>query len=293
MTTVSSTPNLPALLSAGKPAGRGETQEAMKKYLQLAKVTFQEYLVYRLNFVLWRFRSFVFFLSLFFFWLSVYGDQTEFLGYQKSQIMAYIVGIAFLRSIVLASRSTDLAGQIRSGELTKLIIWPIKTIWYWFSRDLVDKSLNLFFTIFEVVLILKLFKFPFFLPQNLNSYFYFLILVIIAFFLYFFISFSLSIVAFWTDEVWSTRWLFGIIFLEFFAGAFFPIDVLPVWLTRIIYLTPFPYLVFFPLKVWLEQLSVGLIVRSILVSLFWLAFFYWLANFLWRKGSKSYEAYGG
>jgi ABC-2 type transport system permease protein len=117
--------------------------------------------------------------------------------------------------------------------------------------------------------------------------------VTLAFFLYFFLSFFLSSVAFWTEEIWATRWLFGIIFLEFLAGAFFPIDVLPLGLQRIIYLTPFPYLVFFPLKVWLEQLSSGLIGQSLVVCGFWVVVFYWLARWLWQKGAKNYGAYGG
>jgi ABC-2 type transport system permease protein len=265
----------------------------MKKYLQLAKITFQEYFVYRLNFYLWRFRSLVFFLTLLFFWLAIYGNRTEFLGYQKSQMLTYVVGIAFLRTIVLGSRSADLAGQVRSGELTKFFLQPIKIISFWFTRDLVDKFLNLLFFLIEISVVLAILKFPVFLPQNLLTYFYFFLLSLLAVFLYFFLSFTLSVVAFWTEEVWATRWLFGIIFLEFLAGAYFPLDVLPSWLTKIIYLTPFPYLVFFPLKIWLEQFSGGMIIQAILVCFGWLIFFWWLATFLWKKGAKNYGAYGG
>ena len=265
----------------------------MSKYFQLFRITLEEYLVYRLNFILWRFRSFVFFISLFFFWLAVYGAKQEFLGYQKSQMLAYVVGIAFLKGIVLGSRSVDLAGQIRSGELTKLILRPIGMLSYWFSRDLVDKSLNFFFTILEIGLVLAIFRFPFYFPQNLFSYFYFVSLVILALFLFFFLSFFISAIAFWTEEIWATRWLFGIIFLEFLAGAFFPIDVLPKPLASLIYLTPFPYLVFFPLKIWLEQLSQAMIVKAIFVCFSWLVVFYWLAINLWKKGARNYGAYGG
>lgn len=265
----------------------------MPKYLQLAKITFEEYFVYRLNFILWRFRSFVSFLTLFFFWLAIYGNRSEFLGYQKSQMLAYVVGIAILRSIVLGSRSVDLGGQIRSGELTKLILRPINMFSFWFSRDLVDKILNIFFTAIEIGIVLAIFRFPFYFPQNFANYIYFLILCFLALFLYFFLSFVISLTAFWTEEIWATRWLFGIIFLEFFAGAFFPIDVLPVWLQKIIYLTPFPYLVFFPLKIWLEQLPAAVAFRAIFICFAWLVFFYWLAKFLWQKGVKNYGAYGG
>jgi ABC-2 type transport system permease protein len=217
----------------------------------------------------------------------------EFLGYQKAQMLTYVVGIAFLRTIVLGSRSVDMADQIRSGGLTKLLLQPIKIIKFWFTRDVVDKLLNLFFTIIEIFIILWLLKLSFYLPHHLSTYFSFTVLSLLAVFLYFFISFFLSVIAFWTEEIWATRWLFGIIFLEFLAGAFFPLDVLPSWLTKIIYLTPFPYLVFFPLKVWLEQLTTGMVFKAVLICFVWLVFFWWLSTFLWKKGSRNYQAYGG
>ena len=265
----------------------------MRKYLALAKLTFEEYFVYRLNFILWRFRNCVSFLTLLFFWLAIYGNKSEFLGYQKSQMLTYVAGIAFLRGIVLGSRSVDLAGQIRSGDLTKIVLAPIKMFQFWFTRDLVDKSLNLIFTLVEIALIISFLKFPLYLPKSSGTYLFFVIFAILSMFLYFFLSFVLSLSAFWTEDVWAARWLFGIIFLEFFAGAFFPIDVLPRVLAGIINLTPFPYLVFFPLKVWLEQISTGATIKAIIICGFWLIVFYWLAKFLWRKGVKNYGAYGG
>ncbi|MBM3205268.1 hypothetical protein FJZ41_00225 [Candidatus Shapirobacteria bacterium] len=265
----------------------------MRKYLQLAKLTFQEYFVYRLNFYLWRFRSLVFFLTLIFFWLAIYGDRLDLFGYQKAQMLTYVVGIAFLRTIVLGSRSADLAMQVRSGQLTKFLLQPIRVIKFWFTRDVVDKLINLFFVVLEIALILWLLNFSLYLPQSLTTYFSFVVLSLMAIFLYFFISFFLSVVAFWTEEIWATRWLFGIIFLEFLAGAYFPLDVLPSWLTKIIYLTPFPYLVFFPMKLWLEQLTTHQTAQAFLICFIWLIFFWWLSGFLWKKGVRNYQAYGG
>ncbi|MBM3209099.1 hypothetical protein FJZ40_02300 [Candidatus Shapirobacteria bacterium] len=265
----------------------------MKKYFQLSKLTLQEYFVYRLNFVLWRFRSFVFFLTLLFFWLAIYGDRTALLGYERAKMLAYVVGVAFLRSFVLGSRSADLAGQIRSGELTKILLCPIGMFSFWLTRDVVDKLLNLFFTFLEIGIAVYFLRIPFYFPQRTETYLFFALLLVLALFLYFFVSFFLSAFAFWTEEIWATRWLFGIIFLEFFAGAYFPIDVLPGWLQGMINLTPFPYLVFFPLKIWLEQLSAATAIKGILICGLWLIIFYRLANLLWQKGAKNYGAFGG
>jgi ABC-2 type transport system permease protein len=265
----------------------------MRKYWQVAKLTLEEYLVYRLNFVLWRFRSLVFFLSLWFFWLAIYGNRGEFLGYEKVQMLTYVVGVAFLRSLVLGTRTADVTGQIRSGELSKLLVKPVSMFKVWMSRDAMDKVLNLGFTIVEIGVVLWIFKFPFYMPTRWISGVGFLVATAVATGLFFFLSLSLSALGFWTEEMWATRWLFGIVFLEFLAGVWFPIDVLPQVLQRIIYLTPFPYLVFLPMKVWLEQLSFGEVVRALVICGLWAGLFYWLARRLWEKGIKNYGAYGG
>lgn len=265
----------------------------MKKYFQIFKLTLQEYLVYRLNFVLWRFRSFIFFLTLIFFWLAVYGSKNELLGYQKSQMLTYVVGVAFLRGVVIASRIADLSRLIRDGDLSKIILLPVNIFKVFLSWDFSDKFLNISFAIFEISLVSVLFHFSIYFPATLWLVFLSLIAVVLAFFLYFFLNMTLSITAFWTDDIWSTRWLFGVILLEFFSGAVFPIDILPEWLARIIYLTPFPYLIFFPMKIWLGQIPINEVYKTMSICTVWLAFFYWLAHFLWRKGIKTYCAHKG
>lgn len=106
-------------------------------------------------------------------------------------------------------------------------------------------------------------------------------------------SLFLSLTAFWTEEVWATRWLFGVVILDFFSGVIFPVDILPPLLARIMFLTPFPYLIFSPLKLWLGQLSIDLAIRSLIITFFWLVLFYFLTGFLWRKGTRKYGAFGG
>ncbi len=265
----------------------------MRKYLQIVKATFQEYFAYRLNFFLWRFRSFIFTASLLFFWLAVYGNQKAIFGYQKAQMITYILGVAFLDSLVLASRTADLAGQIRNGEISKFLVKPINLFKFLLARDFADKSLNFLFVVVEIFLIVKFLNFSLYFPKDLLSIIIFAIQTAISFTLSFFISIVINTFAFWTEDVWATRWLLGVILLDFLSGVIFPIDILPSPLAKIIYLTPFPYLIFSPLKIWLGQLSSALILRSLLVSSIWLISLFFLSGFLWQRGLKKYGAYGG
>lgn len=265
----------------------------MKKYYKIFQLTLQEYFVYRLNFILWRFRSFISFLTLLIFWEAVYGSKNLIFGYQKSQMIAYVLGIALLRGIVLSSRSIDMAGQIKSGGLTNVILRPLNIFKFWFSKDLADKLLNIFFTVIEVFLVIKILNIPFYIPQQPITYLLFFLIIILSTFLYFFVSFFISTTTFWTDDTWAGRWLFGIVFLEFLAGTYFPLDILPKSLTTLIYLTPFPYIVYFPIKIWNEQILGFEALKIIGICFVWLFIFYFLSLNLWKKGSKNYGAYGG
>ncbi|RJR25162.1 hypothetical protein C4578_01865, partial [Candidatus Microgenomates bacterium] len=245
------------------------------------------------NFFLWRFRNFVSFFALVIFWLAIYGVGENVFGYEKSQMITYLIGIAFLRSLVLASRSFEISRHIRRGELSRYLLWPLSINSFWFGRDLADKSINLIFAFFEIGLVILIFKLNLYFPQSPANWIFFIVLVLLSTLLYYFLSFCISILAFWTEDVWATRWLLGIIFLEFLSGAFFPLDILPGWLSRVVYFTPFPYLVFFPLKIWLGQVAIGESFRVLAITIFWLGLFYFLSSYLWKKGFRKYGAYGG
>lgn len=266
---------------------------APRKYLMIFKITLQEFFVYRLNFLLWRFRNLVFFASLIIFWQAVYGYKSVFFTYQKSQMISYVVGVVFLRSVVLASKTAIIAEQIKKGELNRLLLLPVKIKIYWFVAELADKSLNLFFSLLEILLVFSLFRIDFYLPVKISTYIVFFAVVFLSLLLYFFISLSVSLLAFWTDETWAARFLFTIIFLEFLSGAFFPLDILPAGFSKIINFTPFPYLIFFPLKIWLEQLPSLMILKTIGICLFWVIVFHQVNNYLWKKGFEKFGAFGG
>lgn len=265
----------------------------MKKYIKLAQISIQELFVYRLNFLLWRFRNIISLITLIFFWSAIFQDKSTLLGYSREQILAYIIGISLLKSLILGTRVGDLAGQIKTGELTKIISKPMGMYKFWLTKDLVDKVLNLFFTIFEIYIVTQVFGIDIYIPRQLSTIFLFSGLIILAVMLNFFINFVLSITSFWTEEIWATRWLFIVIFLEFFAGVYFPVDILPSWLTKIILLTPFPYLAYYPIKIWLGQLGNQQTVQVFVVCAAYLLFFYLLAKYLYRKGIRNYQVYGG
>jgi len=80
--------------------------------------------------------------------------------------------------------------------------------------------------------------------------------------------------------------------LDFTAGKLFPLDILPIMLQKIIYLTPFPYLSFVQIQLFLNRLNSQDILKHTVILVFWIFILGTITNKIWKKGLKSYESVG-
>ncbi len=263
----------------------------MKKYWMVAKNTWAETFTYRLNFVMWRFRVVLQLLTIYFLWFAITAKSNNIFGYQRSEILTYILGTSLLNSFVFASRSYGVGDEINEGSLSNYLVRPINYFMYNFAKDLGDKAVNIVFCIVELTILFVVLRPQLFLQTNPVLLLLSAVSVIIALILYFYFNFLIGFVAFWSPEVWAPRFIFTIV-ITFFAGGLFPLDILPAKIFAIFNLLPFTYLLYFPLKIYLGQLSTSQIVSGIGISLIWIAFTYLLVKFVWQKGLKVYTAWG-
>jgi ABC-2 type transport system permease protein len=266
----------------------------MQKYWSVFKISFQQEFVYKLNFIMWRVRNvFQIFLT-FFLWSTVFSDPgRELFGYDRAKILTYVFGIMIVKAFVLSSRATDVAGDIARGDLSNYLLKPVSYFKYWFTRDLSSKALNLIFATGEFTILFLLLKPAFFFQTNLIQLLSFFISVAIAVLIYFCLLFMVSTVPFWAPELgWGSHFLVTVVIIEFLSGSLFPIDVLPSYLQRIVLSTPFPYLLFFPVQVYLGKVAGAPLLTGIFVSFAWLLILWFVMKFFWNKGLKVYQAFG-
>lgn len=264
---------------------------SFRKYAFLIRLSWSAGFVYRLNFIMWRVRLVLMLLTSYFLWQAVFKGRTEIFGYSQNQMLSYIMLAAVLQSMVLASRSIDLAGVINSGELSNIIIRPISNLWYWLSRDAADKALNLIFSGVEISLLIILLKPPLAWPGFSLSAVSLLLILPPATLLYYFINYLFGLTGFWTNEVWAPRFLLMVV-LQFLAGLMFPLDVLPQTIQNLAMWTPFPYLVYFPAQVMLAKVSWIEAWRGISATVVWMIIFGAAVEVVWRKGLRAYGAEG-
>ncbi len=263
----------------------------MNKYIQLIKISWDNGLVYRLNFLMWRVRLILGLLTAYFLWKAVFSGRDALFGYSESAMITYILVASLLQSLVLATRSIDLAGIINSGDLSNILVKPISNFWYWLSRDLADKILNLLFAAAELTLLFILLRPPLVLPPVVPVVLLILVVLPFSTFLYYLINYLFGLLGFWTPEVWAPRFLLFVI-LQFVAGSLFPLDVLPQSIQKIVSWTPFPYLIFFPTQLYLGKLTEPQIITGTIAALFWIGILTFIVKITWIKGLKNYGAEG-
>lgn len=260
------------------------------KYTTIFKTQLLIYFTYRLSFVLWRVRNVLSFIIIFFLWNSIYAQKAIVFSYSAEKMLTYILLVNLLNAIVLSTRTTDIASEIVSGDIINYLTKPISFLSTITTRELADKTINTAFAILEVTLLIYFLQPHILIQTEIAVYAVALLALVIGAINAFFISFSLSLVAFWTSETWAPRFIYFIL-ISLLAGTAFPLDILPPTLYTALLLTPFPYLVYLPSVIYLNGLTQQTIFLF-MIGTIWAVGIYLFTKFLWNKGMREFSFYG-
>jgi len=266
----------------------------MNKYLQVFKISFQQEFAYRISFIMWRVRNILQIFVVFFLWDTIFYFQgRELFGYDREKILTYVFGLIFVKAFVLSSRAQDVSGEISRGEIINHLLKPISYFKYWLTRDLSSKVLNLVFAAGEFSFLYIILKPPFYFQSNPLYIVVFLVSICAAILTYFLLLFIVDSIPFWAPEMgWGGHFLVTVILVEFLSGSLFPLDILPITIQNVLNFTPFPYLIFFPLQVYLGKITGILLFKGLVISFAWILVMWYLMKRIWEKGLKAYQAYG-
>jgi ABC-2 type transport system permease protein len=264
----------------------------VKKYLSVLKVTIREYFVYRLNFILWRFRVVLNILLPLFLWTAVF-DRNPVVGtYDKTQFISYLVYGNLIGTFAFGTRTFDISSDINDGKIINTLLKPVSYFGYNLAKELADKLVNFLMAVFEVLILIWVFRLQINSPSNLVLFFPILVNSIL---ISYFINLVLSFIGFWTTEVWPIRFIF-ITLLFFLSGNYFPLDILPEPIYRLILFTPFPYIFYLPTKLLISSESMKQFsnetISLVTMSYIWLFCSYLIAKLTWTKGIKSFSFWG-
>ncbi len=262
----------------------------MHKYFQLFSISWQNGLVYRTSVLLWRLRQFLSTVMALTIWTVIFDSSDQYLQYSQPEMITYIFIISILQSLILSTSLHGLGMRVYGGQLSQELVRPVNLTAYFATQEAADKLINVFFVIIETIILFILIK-----PEIIFPSFPLLILTILwslgGVSIFFFIQLVFGSFGFWSPDTWGPRFLF-FMFLEFTAGKIFPLNILPLFIQRIVSFTPFPYLSFAQVQLFINAYSPNEIILHSFKIVFWIIFLFLLSQFLWKKGLRNYTAAG-
>lgn len=264
----------------------------MRKYAIAYGIALQETLQRRATLIMDRIGGFAVVLSLYSFWAALLSDKNSFLGYTRPEMMTYVLLINVLRAFVFTGRGWLLVGDISNGRISSYLVRPISYMNYSLSLDLAQKTVHVASAILELGLLVWIVHGNLFIPTSAAAWLGFAAAAVLSSLVFFFLEFTVSSFAFWTSESAGPLFCFELI-VQFASGAFFPLDVLPAPIFKILRATPFPYMVYIPMRIFLEKSSPAEALKTLTIEAGWLVVFALIAAAVWRRGISSYSAEGG
>ncbi|MFA9288530.1 MAG: ABC transporter permease [Weeksellaceae bacterium] len=262
----------------------------MQKYIELFRLTVDQYFIYRINFLLWRFRMVLNLLIVYFLWTAVYDNTRIAFGYDKPEMITYVLLISIFSDLVFSSIVFEIGAEILNGDIINRLLRPMSFFKYLLTKEVADKSINVTSSLIETTLLLLLLKPALVAPESAFVVVVAAVHLLLGMVMAFLISFCLSMIAFWSAEVWAPRFIYFVL-VTMLAGNYFPLNILPAPIYSVIQLSPFPYFVFLPAQLLVQGFS-NYNPVSIVIQLFWVGILYVAASKLWQKGMREYSFYG-
>lgn len=224
-----------------------------------------------------------------FVWATAAGGGTVGAMTRDDFVVYYLVWI-FVNQFTYAQTNWTVGDAIRSGDLSRLLLYPMSPLYNTLATEVAGKAVMLSFVV-PVTAVLGLLLRPT-LQLSLTGVVAFVPALLLAWAVRFFWGYWLALLAFWMTRAHALLAAQdALIFL--LAGQVAPLALLPAPIQSVATLLPFRYMVSFPVEVLMGRLTQPEVAAGFALQAGW-AFVAWaLYRFLWRHGVRRYAAVGG
>jgi len=263
----------------------------IKKYWILAKLSFQQQLIYRGNILMYRFGEFANTIVSFLILIVLYGSQEVVEGYTLAETITYITGAGMIGALSRTWVAEQIERDVHRGRLSVFLLKPIKYFRLQLVQDLARKQISGWFSVFTHLLVIFLVRQYFIVNTDALRWVLFLVSVGGVVLLRFFLLFIVGLSSFWLIRIGGVLFSFDV-FLRIMSGSTVPFEFFPPTLEALARLLPFAYMQYFSMQIYLGKISTISALKGIGVQLFWIAIFATIARLVWRKALKRYEGVG-
>ncbi|MSU27629.1 MAG: hypothetical protein CK546_04380 [Pedosphaera sp.] len=267
----------------------------MEKYWHVLNIGLQNTMVYRLNFLFRATFGLIPLIAIISVWRAIYEGKAggQVASYGLSQMISYYLVITIVDALTAVTEDDwQIAADIKDGNISQFLLKPMDYLTYRLCLFGAGRIVYAVFAVVPTCAFIWLLRDNFILPPDAATACWFAVSVALTALLQFLFSFTLALLAFWVLEV--ATFIFIAFAFEYLAGGhLFPLDLLPPAVAGALDYTPFPYMLFFPVSIWLGRVTGDALWLGLLVQLLWVVAAYALARGVWNRGIKKYSAVGG
>lgn len=211
-------------------------------------------------------------------------------GFSAPDFAAYFLSAWLSQQMIVAWVAWELDFQIRQGTLSPKLLRPLDVFWEHVAAHLAERLVRL--PIMVAVLLAGLLLIPGtrIAPDLLHVLAY-LVSITLAWVIRFQIAYCIGLLAFWYEHAIAFDELYFTI-AAFLTGAFAPLELYPPAVRAVLEWLPFPYTIYYPVRILNGALDWPTTLGAIGVQCVWALVFWLLRMLLWRRGLRRYGAVG-
>lgn len=262
----------------------------IRSYVEYMKKAFQNNVVYRMDCFAGIINTIVVIFVNIALWKAIFEEEGTANGLEFRMTATYIV-LAFLMQCIFSMDEYFIEQKVQTGLITTDFIKPINfraTVLFYNLGTLCFRILMQLIpaTVVSIILFRPLGPFS---PQMIVC---FLLSMVLGYLVLYNLNFIVWVTSFWFFRTFSLVTIKDALIMVL-SGAVIPIWYMPQWLIDFIHMTPFEYIYYIPISLYLGQIPVNEIVTSIVEQLVWIVILYGVGQFLWRAATKKLVVQGG
>lgn len=262
----------------------------MNKYFSVVKIALKNALTYRFDILGSTLFSFFSLLLLYILWGGIYNKVQQIAGFSFEMMITYYILVNFLKRLDTSDMiAKELAEEIKTGKFTKYLIKPISVLGYYFSRNIAMFIFIFVFNMIGTVLWSLIFS-EYFCIGSISNIFYSIFISLLGLFFTALLNFAFVLLTFKLIDV-SAFFMIKDNIIAFITGTLIPLNVLPQNIIEIFKYTPFYYIYYYPITLYLGTEEVT-VFNALIIMFIWCFILLLFINIMYHRVVKIYEGVG-
>ncbi len=262
----------------------------MQAYVKFAIKAFRKDFVYKADYIFGILNTLVMIFVYVAIWKIIYNGQTVIEGVTFNEVVTnFILGLTVSQAFILDDFMV--ASKIFDGTISFDILRPVNFMGYLFSYNLGGVLFRILMQVFPAMFI-SIIIFGILPPVSIGNFMISIISVALGLVIMFLISYIISLIAFWFQNVWSIATIKNVL-ISTLAGIYVPIWCLPEPIQKIVSFTPFDSLYHAPISIYLGNFDFKVTCIAFLKQAVWIIILYIISSLMWKNAVKKLVHQGG